>query len=201
VYHAIDRREAARLFGEAGRLYRYYDVESRYRFVVLDTGSDLFADVDPMPPGGAQLQWLEATLADADARAMRVVVLMHMPPFSSAKEDGPVPWVRERVVEGVLDRHRVDLVACGHAHAYERLERRGHGGRNVTYVVTGGGGAPFHHGDARAPGSVAFAAATAHYVLVEMTPSRMHVRMMPVIAAGDVPPAEPPDDVWIDLAP
>jgi 3',5'-cyclic AMP phosphodiesterase CpdA len=202
-YHEVDRREVARLFGEDGHAYRALDIGDRFRFLVLDTGTDLFASPDPMPPGGAQLTWLDAQLAEADARNMRTVVVMHMPPFSSGKEDGPVPWVKERVVEGVFDRHRVDLVACGHAHAYERLVRRGFQGRDVPYVVTGGGGAPFHHEDeeAREPGSITFVESTPHYVLVEMTPARMRIRMIPVYGPNDVPLDFTPDDVTLDLGP
>src|SRR5262249_56364583 len=114
--------------------------------VVLNTGTDPLGDGEAPPAGGAQIRWLDELLADAEKRNLRSVVTFHLPPFSSAREDGSVPWLRERLVTGVFDRHRVSLVLNGHAHAYERGERSDPSGREVTYVITGGGGAPLCHG-------------------------------------------------------
>jgi Icc-related predicted phosphoesterase len=201
LYHRADREEVARHLGYGVQPERsperlWYSTDAAgWRFVVLDTGTDLFGDGDPMPAGGPQLAWLDAQLADAERGGLPVVVVLHMPPFSSGREEGSVPWVRERVVEGVLDRHRVALVLSGHAHAYERLEQPGQGGRLVTYVVTGGGGAFFfHEADEPAPGSRIFLQATAHYVLLDLSPAGIAGRMVPVAipaAEGTPPPREP----------
>lgn len=186
TYHDHDREEVARLFAfdesggrDATHLYGSVDAGA-YRFVVLDTGDDLLGDRDPLD--AAQLAWLEKTLADADHRSLKVVVSMHMPPFSSAAEDGPVPWVRERIVEGVLDKHKIALVITGHAHAYERIERKGFEGKPVEFVVTGGGGAPFHHENEKAiePESRKFIDHAAHYVTFDMTPSEIRGRFVAV---------------------
>jgi Icc-related predicted phosphoesterase len=145
TYHKQDIRQIAALFGSpagvAGthpeRLWFSADAGA-WRFVVLYSGTDLAFDADPLAAGGAQLEWLEANLSEADRLGRRVAIAMHCPPFSSAKEDPPSPRLEKRVVRAILDRHRVDLVICGHQHAYERLERRG-----VTYVITGGAGGRF----------------------------------------------------------
>ena len=191
LYHRWDRAEVARLFAQgdgAGRgeerLWFSVDV-SGWRLVVLDTGTDLLGDADPMPAGGSQLDWLEETLADAERRGLRSIVTLHLPPFSSAREDGSVPWVRERVVRGVLDRHQVELVLNGHAHAYERLEEPGFGRRPVTYLVTGGGGSSFFHvAERREPGSRVFVEGVPHFVRLDLGPDGIRGQMIPVSVGG-----------------
>ncbi len=194
TYHRHDREELARLFAidettprDAKHLYMAVDA-GVYRFIVLDTGDDLLGDSDPL--SGEQLVWLEATLKEAENKGLHAIVSMHMPPFSSASEDGPVPWVKEELVEGVLDKHHVSLVVTGHAHAYERIERKGLAGKVVEFVVTGGGGAPFHHENNKAidPGSRSFIDHTPHYVTLDLSPTEIHERFVPVGAyagAGD----------------
>ena len=119
----------------------WYSVDrGGWRFLVLDTGTDMFGDRDPMPEGGPQLTWLEARLSEADRLGLRSIVLLHVPPFSSGKEERGAPWVERRVVKDILDRHPVALVLSGHIHAYERIVRPGFEGRPVNYVVSGGAG-------------------------------------------------------------
>ncbi len=205
LYHRWDRREVARLFAQGDAAGRgeerlWFSVDlAGWRLLVLDTGTDLLGDPDPMPPGGPQLRWLEQQLADAERRGLRTIVTLHLPPFSSAREEGAVPWVRERVVREVLDRHPVDLVLSGHAHAYERIEEPGLGGRPVTYLVTGGGGATmFHVAEEREPGSRIFVEDVAHFVRLDLSRDGIRGEMIPVPVGGapvperdrfEVPPA------------
>jgi 3',5'-cyclic AMP phosphodiesterase CpdA len=203
LYRRRDRRELARHFGApAGALGREHPDAlwfafdaAGFRFVVLDTGSDVFLGRNRFPSGGRQLRWLDATLADAAARGLPAIVALHLPPFSSAREDRPAPGVAARIVRGVLDRHRVALVLSGHAHAYERIERPGHGDRPVTYVVSGGGGAPFHRlapPARRDPGSRAFVERTLHFVLLELDGERIRGRAVPVPPATELDRFEVP---------
>jgi 3',5'-cyclic AMP phosphodiesterase CpdA len=71
--------------------------------------------------GGAQVKWLESTLAAAraDRDVDWIVVFMHQLAMSSALVNGPDLGVREEFLP-VFDRHGVDLVLCGHDHTYER---------------------------------------------------------------------------------
>jgi 3',5'-cyclic AMP phosphodiesterase CpdA len=192
-YHHADRREVARLFvsnenGETDPDLLFFSVEiGGYRVHALDTGTDLFGDGDPIGAGSRQLAWLEASLADAQKKGLGSIVAMHLPPYSSGAEDEPSPQLRAHVAEGVLDKHEVALVLAGHSHAYERIEHPGYRGKPVTHVVTGGGGAPFHHEAApagRDPGSKAFVQATTHFVLLELAPGEIRGRMVPVVGAG-----------------
>jgi hypothetical protein len=110
-YHVFDRQEVARLFGDptgedghsTDALWFATDVGS-VRIVVLDTGTDLLGDGDPM--GDRQLAWLDRTLMDADARRMRPLVVTHIPPYSSNAVDPPPPSLGEKVARGVLARHK-----------------------------------------------------------------------------------------------
>jgi 3',5'-cyclic AMP phosphodiesterase CpdA len=207
-YHRADREALARYFGPpdlspgagpasgpAGRdpgaapertpdaLWYSIDLAG-WRFLVLDSGPDLLGGLDPMPADGSQLAWLDARLSDATARGLRAVVVVHIPPFSSGREEGGAPWVAERLVQGVLDRHPVALVLSGHVHAYERLERPGFLGRPVTFVVSGGGGGRFFHArEERDPRSMVFVEEVRHYVMLELGPDGIDGRMVPVEVA------------------
>jgi 3',5'-cyclic AMP phosphodiesterase CpdA len=181
LYHRWDRQALARLEAlSPGHLWYAVDIGD-YRFIVLDTGTDLFGDGDAIPAGGEQIRWLDDVLGDAKRRNLRSVVAFHLPPFSSAREDGSVPWLRERLVTGVLDHHSVSLVLNGHAHAYERVERPDPSGRPVMYLITGGGGAPlFHEASERVAGSKIFIEGVRHFVMLELTRDEIIGRMIPV---------------------
>jgi len=194
LYHRFDREALARLMGAPPDRLWYAVDAGRWRFVVLDTGTDLFGDGDPLPEGGAQLRWLDEVLSDAERRGLTPIVSAHMPPYSSAREDGATPLVEERVVKGVLDRHRVPLVLNGHAHAYERIERAGASGRSVTYIVTGGGGATFfHEGSEATAGSRTFVEGVPHFVMLELGEREIRGRMVPVAVPGAAPSGAAPD--------
>lgn len=192
-YHHADRREVARLFVSNENALPdpdalFFSVElGGYRLHAVDTGTDLFGDDDPVGAGARQLAWLDASLADAEKKGLGSIVAMHLPPYSSLAEDEPSPVVRAHVAEGILDKHEIALVLAGHSHAYERLEHPGLRGKAVTHVVTGGGGAPFHHEAApaaRDAGSKVFVEATTHFVLLELFPGEVRGRMVPVAGAG-----------------
>ena len=200
-YHRFDRDEFERYLGPppgsgraGGELWYSVDL-SGWRFIVLDTGNELLGDRDPLAKGGPQLAWLDAQLDGAARSGLRAIVMLHIPPFSSGREEGGARWIQERVVEGVLDRHPVALVLSGHVHAYERLERPGHGGRPLTYVVSGGGGGRFFH-EAKVPDprSIVFIEGVRHFVLLELSPEGIEGVMIPVAipGAGEAPAAVAP---------
>jgi 3',5'-cyclic AMP phosphodiesterase CpdA len=191
-YHLVDQAQFASLFSPPGSpelstdAFWYLVDRGGWRFLVLDTGTDMFGDRDPMPEGGAQLTWLEAQLADADRAGQRAIVLLHIPPFSSGREERGAPWVRRRVVEQVLDGHPVALVLSGHVHAYERIVRPGFEGRPVNYVVSGGaGGRFFHQAKERAEGSVVFVEEVRHFVMLDLGPGGISGRVIPVRVPGE----------------
>jgi predicted phosphodiesterase len=130
--------------------YRWYSVErGGVHVAVLDSGSDLSA-------GSPQRAWLEKDLSGAGTPF--VAVMLHTSPYSSGPH-GDDRKLKEHLVP-LLEKYGVDVVFSGHDHDYERLEAEG-----VTYVVTGGGGAPLYGRKGGSAGSRLFAEAF-HFVRV-----------------------------------
>ncbi|MGA8893416.1 MAG: metallophosphoesterase [Anaeromyxobacteraceae bacterium] len=209
-YHVVDQAQFTRILSPPGGPelspdgFWYAVDRGGFRFVVLDTGTDMFGDRDPMPRGGAQLTWLEATLAEADRAGLRTIVMLHVPPFSSGREERGAPWVARRVVEEILDRHPVALVLSGHVHAYERIVRPGLCGAPVNYVVSGGaGGRFFRAADRREEGSQLFVEGVRNFVLLELGPDGVSGRVIPVKVEGEEwrKPPSPIDTFEVDAAP
>ena len=131
---------------------RYYSFDyGPVHVVVLDTEL-AFQDASRRT---AQLAWLNADL-DATSRPWKVA-LFHRSPYSAGGEHGSDLAVRG-AFGPIFEDHGVQLVLSAHEHDYERTKSI----NGVTYVVTGGGGAPLY-----AAGTASFTAASAsrfHYV-------------------------------------
>ena len=196
LYHTFDRNEIARFTGAADPhvLWRAVDA-GKWRFVLLDSGNDLWGDEDLLAEGGDQLRWLEATLSDAEARGLRSIVSLHYPPFTSVEEDPPLPGSLNRV-EPILKKHGVALVLSGHAHVYERIESG-----PLTHIATGGSGGRFHTLDPerREPGSKSFIPNEWHFVLLELGEKEIRGRMVPVHPVAEPPGAETSDEFVVPL--
>ena len=122
------------------------------RFVCLQVDG-----IAPFDPQSEQYGWLEATLA-ANTQPW-LFVAFHIPPYSSVQD---VFEDDVRQLTPLFERYEVDVVFNGHKHNYERNEVNG-----ITYVVTGGGGAPLYPLEEREPTQAAFALAH-HFVLLEI---------------------------------
>jgi 3',5'-cyclic AMP phosphodiesterase CpdA len=128
---------------------RYYSFDwGDLHCVALDVETTEFG------PGTPQREFLEQDLAASDAKWK--IVFFHEPPFSFGRH-GSNLHVQTDLVP-VFERYGVDLVLSGHDHLYERLAPK----NGVTYVVTGGGGAPLY--DIKAGAAVAFGRAVHHFV-------------------------------------
>ncbi len=113
------------------------------RFVVVDTNDDYVA-------GSEQHTWLEAELsaAQADPAIQHTFAFHHHPPFTSGAHGvfDVEDWEEPRTwLSPLYETYGVDAVFNGHDHHYERSDPALTGG--VTYVVSGGGGAPGAPGD------------------------------------------------------
>ncbi len=114
----------------------YYSFDyGNLHVAVVDTQED-FA------PGSDQYTWLNDDLSDAagDPDIDHLHVAGHWPAYSSgahglADHD---EWGQVRdYLQPLFEQYGVDIYWCGHDHHYERAEVNG-----ITYIVTGGGGAP-----------------------------------------------------------
>ena len=82
------------------------------------------------------LLWLEQTLQKLEDK--KWLFFTHHEPMYSFSNHGP--WLEGReYVQPLLEERGVALVLAGHNHCYERFEVNG-----ITYVVSGGGGAPLY---------------------------------------------------------
>jgi predicted phosphodiesterase len=140
---------------------RYYSFKyGNARFFVLDSNEYSFALTD-------QTAWLTRELerAAADPEVVHRFVVMHHPPFSVSIHGGHSE-LREMWTP-IFERYRVDAVFSGHDHCYSRAARNG-----VTYLVSGGGGAPLYPRDPRpAPQdveAVVYFERTLHFLRVQV---------------------------------
>ncbi|MCD6449503.1 MAG: metallophosphoesterase [Thermotogaceae bacterium] len=127
-------------------------------FIVLDS--------DVAPGTGlykTQLEWLKSILENSDAKYR--IVYFHHPFFTNSPNREPN--LREDWKE-LFEKYHVDAVFNGHIHHYERFLING-----VTYVTTGGGGAPLGYGllskDRKyLPGTMAGHAGYIHYIVAQV---------------------------------
>lgn len=122
------------------------------RFIFLDPNKDEDPTGDGgniIRPGTQQYDWLEQELIKADRENTWTFVILHEPPYSECWSgsyyDGEAP-LRKYLVP-LLEKHDVTIVFSGHTHDYERglphppYDPKTGKGNNITYVITGGGGA------------------------------------------------------------
>jgi acid phosphatase type 7 len=101
------------------------------QYIVLDSESNTDSMWDPEVG-----RWLDEMLASAElTEGHRFSVLyFHRPILSRSRHGGDL--ARLDRFEQLIAGHNVPLVLVGHAHCYERFAAN-----NITYIVTGGGGA------------------------------------------------------------
>jgi hypothetical protein len=92
----------------------------------------------PYDTGSVQYSWLLQDLENSKKMKWKFV-FFHSPPFSSGSGHGSDIKVRN-AFHPVFQYYNITMVFNGHDHTYERTNSLG----GVTYVVTGGGGAPLY---------------------------------------------------------
>lgn len=178
MWPAIGNHEATRRHDdvtniEASHYFSLYELPGNERWyrvdyelitlLVLDTNSR-------MMPGMPQYDWLREQLRSARNR-YTLVALHHQPltsgPHGKLHEDGtPKEWPLDegrRFLVPLFEMYDVDLVLGGHDHLYERSTKDG-----ITYLVTGGGGAPLYKVDSAPNPYQELAISTHHYVALDI---------------------------------
>ncbi len=122
--HDVAGTSTADVLGATRRYYAF--ARGPLRVIVLDGN-------DPSDP--AQTSFLRRQLRDAP-QPVRIVAV-HQPVYTSGLH--APSQTEQRLWAPLFRRGRVALVLQGHNHMYERLRVDG-----VTYVTTGGGGAPLY---------------------------------------------------------
>ncbi|MFH1632459.1 MAG: metallophosphoesterase family protein [Chloroflexota bacterium] len=121
-------------------------------------------------PQSEQYAWLERELA-ANTQPW-LFVYFHIPPYTSSREEPDIELDVRQALTPLFEQYGVDVVFAGHHHNYERNEVNG-----VTYIVTGGGGAPLCVMQDREPTRAAFAVAH-HIVLLEIDGDHLGAKVL-----------------------
>jgi hypothetical protein len=155
---------------------RWYSAQigSRVYLLALDSAASLL-------PGSDQALWIEKQIAGLPSTIDFVVVALHHPPVADIQkhievDHNPRPneiALRDYLSKASRTAHATFLVSAGHIHNYERSVVDG-----VTYLVSGGGGAPPYFVE-RTPQdlyqSILFP--NYHYVKLTVAKDRMHAEM------------------------
>ncbi len=129
-YYPAHVREPFDSGDKSHRLY-YAFTRHRNRFIIVDS-------MEEYQPGSRQYVWLRGELARGQRSAVNTFVMFHEGPYSIGPH-GPTPEAQQ-YLHPLFVRYRPRIVLCGHDHLYYHTVRDG-----VTYLVTGGGGAPPYH--------------------------------------------------------
>jgi hypothetical protein len=144
---------------------RWYRVDYQYvTLLVIDSNSQ-------MSPGHDQYEWVLEQLRSPRQR-FTLAAFHHAPvtsgPHGRRLDDGtfrewPLDQLR-RFIMPLFEIYGVDLVLNGHDHLYERSQVNG-----VTYVVTGGGGAPLYAIDSSENPHQQVAVSENHYATIDVS--------------------------------
>lgn len=155
---------------------RWYSAQLGSRVYLLALDSDA-----PLEPGSDQARWIDKQVADLPASVDFVIITMHHPPVADIQQHievdhNPRPneiALRDYLSQAAAKVHARFLVSAGHIHNYERAEVG-----DVTYLVSGGGGAPPYFVERTAQDlykSVLFP--NYHYVKLTLEKDRLHGEM------------------------
>ena len=111
--------------------------EAYYSFDIGDAHFIALNSYLPFEPGSPQYRWLDEDLKGAADYKWKFVFL-HDPFYSTGKHGSNIN--ERRILCPLFEKGGVAIVFAGHDHLYERTENI----KGVTYIVTGGGGAPLY---------------------------------------------------------
>jgi predicted phosphodiesterase len=121
--------------------FRYFDVQRDYSF---DYGDIHFVALDSNRPPSeipTQLEWLRKDLAEHQNAAWRIVYMHHtLHTCTDIPQRRNESAERRKRMEPILQEGNVQLFISGHDHNYQRHVEGG-----ITYLVSGGGGAPLYN--------------------------------------------------------
>ncbi|NPA45697.1 MAG: hypothetical protein GXO24_00605 [Chlorobi bacterium] len=121
-----------------GTNYYSFDYGNAH-FTVID-------QYDDFSPGSTQYNWIQNDLQNT-AKAWKII-LMHKPAWSAGGHSNDSNT--QNYLVPLFEQNNVSLVINGHNHYYARAVHN-----NITYITTGGGGAPLYNPDNSAPNVVA----------------------------------------------
>ncbi len=151
--------------------YYYLDLPGNESWYSTEYGDlELFAinSSAPYDAESPQGQWLDAALSESTSTWK--AVFFHHPPYACTPSRKPGDLGIQEHVVPVLERHGVQLALLGHDHLYGRSRTL----NGVTYVITGGGGAPQYPSE---PDEINEICRTEyHYCIVDVEPNELRLR-------------------------
>jgi acid phosphatase type 7 len=153
--------------------YRFFDVPAEYSF---DYGDVHFVALNSNRPAAefrAQEEWLRKDLAAHQDAKWRVVFFHHTVHTCTAipsRRVGAAALAKR--LEPIFQEQKVQLVVNGHDHNYQR-----HVANGITYIVTGGGGAPLYNVKPNTPYLIT-AKKAHHHCEINVDGSKMAVRVV-----------------------
>ena len=158
--HDLGGSATADVLGARARWYRFRAGPATV--VVLDGNR---------PDDPAQLRFLRGALARAAGTVP--IVAFHQPVYTAGLHAGGAK--QQRRWAPLFRRYRVALVLQGHNHQYERIRRGG-----VTYITTGGGGAPVYPCVRLLTSGLERCVPVHHFLAITVTPGALDVRAVGV---------------------
>jgi hypothetical protein len=157
-----------------GRRWYSTQLGSRIYLLALDSDTSLL-------PGSEQARWIEKQIEELPPSVDFVIVSLHHPPVADVQthievDHNPRPnemALRDYLSKAARNSRAAFLVSAGHIHNYERNVVEG-----VTYLVSGGGGAPPYFVERTAEDlyqSILFP--NYHYVKLTLEKDRLHGAM------------------------
>src|SRR5580765_3067407 len=192
--------------GDKEKTYYRFDVQA-LRFLALDTESrsqgataiDEYIKTESTGAKGkkvrsksvTQYKWLKDQLEQAQTDKVFVIPFFHRALFSVGFHGNDL--FLQSLLHPLFKQYGVRLVFQGHDHLYYRTIRDG-----ITYVVTGGGGAPLYDVRMNALKKDDVAKKVHHLCVAELFSGDIHFMVYEV--AGEKDPVEPIDDFRVALA-
>ncbi len=145
-----------------GRNTLYYTFDfGRLRFIGIDTE-------EALSQGSVQYSWLKDELEKAQRDKLVPIPFFHKAIYSVGRHG--CDFELQRILEPLFREAKVRLVFQGHDHLYYRTNRNG-----ITYVVTGGGGAPLYDVKPELLQAGDVAKSVHHLCVVDVQGSRIHI--------------------------
>ncbi len=157
------------------RYYHYMSlpgIEAWYGFQHGDVDFFGINSSNNYEPGSPQYVWLEQALRSSTA--IWKVAFFHHPPYACTPSRKPGDLNVQNHLVPLFEEHGVQLVILGHDHLYGRSNER----NGVTYVISGGGGAPSYPAE---PDEInRICVREHHYCVVDVTPEQLRLRAIAI---------------------
>jgi hypothetical protein len=119
-----------------------------------------------------QIPFIRKMLSEGDEKILYKLVFIHIPPFASGNY-GCNDYLT-RVLVPIFEQYGVSCVFSAHNHLYERSCKN-----QTTYIVTGGGGAPFQQPPGTNPNPYSVTASVDHhFIKVRANAERMELKVI-----------------------